>query len=397
MKKIGIICEYNPLHSGHAYQMEQIRHREPHAAIVCLMSGNATQRGELAVADKYTRAAMAVSCGADVVLELPYPYCAASAAYFAGAGVALLDALEIDELSFGSECADERRLERAALLTQNPDFIERVRMRQRNGEGSAQAYFAEMTNQLGEEDSKFLANDILAVEYIRAIRTIDSNMIPKPLLRKGSAYGALATEAGRHPSATALRTMICRGEIHDALNFIPDQAQNELKKAFATGMAPTDMSCLERAILAFFRLSDPTQMEEIAEMQGGLSYRLHDAALRAVSLEDMISLASSKSYPTARLRRAILYGMTGVTAQDLTVSPAYLMLLAANSTGRELLRQWKTSATIPVITKPADTPTESHKAIRQAALSSALDALFSLALPTPCRADTYIKRSPRVL
>jgi hypothetical protein len=111
----------------------------------------------------------------------------------------------------------------------------------------------------------------------------------------------------------------------------------------------------------------------------------------------MISLASSKSYPTARLRRAILYGMTGVTAQDLTVSPAYLMLLAANSTGRELLRQWKTSATIPVITKPADTPTESHKAIRQAALSSALDALFSLALPTPCRADTYIKRSPRVL
>jgi hypothetical protein len=141
----------------------------------------------------------------------------------------------------------------------------------------------------------------------------------------------------------------------------------------------------------------PAQMEEIAEMQGGLSYRLHDAALRAVSLEDMISLASSKSYPTARLRRAILYGMTGVTAQDLTVSPAYLMLLAANSTGRELLRQWKTSAPIPVITKPADTPTESHKAIRQAALSSALDALFSLALPTPCRADTYIKRSPRVL
>lgn len=396
MKKIGIICEYNPFHSGHAYQMEQIRLREPDAAIVCLMSGHATQRGELAVADRYTRAAMALSCGADAVLELPYPFSAASAAYFAGAGVALLDALGMDELSFGSECADASHLERAASVTQSSAFISRVQERQRRGEGSAQAYFAELQDSLGGEERRLLANDILGVEYIRAIRAIGSNMTPMPIFRDGSAYSAFSTEQGRHPSATALRSLIQNGNINDALEFLPENAKKELEIAFETGLAPTDMSRLDRAILAFFRLHDPQHLEQIAEMQGGLSHRLHDAARRAVSLEEMLLLASSKSYPTARLRRAVLFAMSGVTAQDLSTPPAYLTLLAANQTGRDLLRQWKGKTPIPIVTKSADTPTDSAVALRQAALSCALDSLFALALPTTLRADTFVKISPRI-
>ena len=396
MKKIGIICEYNPFHSGHAYQLEQIRLRDEDTAIVCLMSGHAVQRGELAMADRYTRAAMALSCGADAVLELPYPFCAASAAYFAGAGVALLDALGMDELSFGSECADPARLECVAAITQTSEFIARVSERQRRGEGSAQAYFAELQDSLDGDAERLAANDILGVSYIRAIRAIDSGMHPMPLRRDGSAYSALGTESGKHPSATALRALIGEGNINEALRFLPDMAEKELQKAIANGLAPVDLSRLDLAILTFFRLQDPRQLEQFAEMQGGLAYRLHDAALCADSLEGMLSLAASKNYPTARLRRAVLFAMTGVTAQDLMTPPTYLTLLAANAKGRALLRQWKDTSPIPIVTKPANTPTDSDAALRQAALSSALDRLFSLALPTPHRADTFIKMSPCV-
>ena len=213
MKKIGIICEYNPFHSGHAYQMEQIRLREPDAAIVCLMSGHATQRGELAVADKFTRAEMALSCGADVVLELPYPYSSASAAYFAGAGVAILDALGADSLCFGSECADPVLLEQAAVITASPDFHAGVGIRQRNGEGSAAAYFAELRRYLQDGSVQLLANDILAVEYVRAIHVLESTMQPMVIRRDGTAYGERRLEEGKHPSATALRELLYRGKI----------------------------------------------------------------------------------------------------------------------------------------------------------------------------------------
>jgi len=395
MKKIGIICEYNPFHSGHAYQIAQIRRKDPDAAIVCLMSGHATQRGETAIADRYTRANMAVTGGANVVLELPYPYSAASAAYFAGAGVAILDALGMEALSFGSECADPELLSHAAELTQAPDFIRNIRDRQRKGEGSAQAYFSELQAQLGVTEGRFLANDILAIEYVRAIRAIDSEMRSVPIERRGSAYAENMIEAGKHPSATALRECLVKGDVNDALRFFSENAKKELKCAIDDGFAPATMRKIDSAMLAFFRLTAPEALEEIAEMQGGLAYRLHDAAMRATSFEEMMTLASAKSYPTARLRRAILFAMTGVTTRDLTTPPGYLALLAADDVGRGLLRAWKGNTPIPIVTKPADAPALSAAAARQATLTQALDALFAMTLPSVRSADTFVKMSPR--
>ena len=397
MKKIGIICEYNPFHSGHAYQIKQIRKRESNAAIVCLMSGHATQRGELAIADKYTRAAMAVSCGADVVLELPYPYCSASAAYFAGAGVAILDALGVDELSFGSECADLQLLTQTAAMMETTEFYERVRNRQKCGEGSAQAYFAELQACVSLSEYRFLANDILALSYVRAIRALESEMVPCPLKREGSAYHAKETEQGKHPSATALRTLLHQGYVNDSLHFIPKEAQKHLLNAKKGGLFPANMERLDRAVLAFFRLNQPQALDGIAEMQGGLANRLHTAALENHSLSAMLTAASSKSYPTARLRRAVLYAMTGVMTEDLQNPPGYLLLLSAGERGRLVLRDWKRNSPIPIVTKFADAACLSAAAARQSALSQALDALFTLALPTPYASNALVKQSPYML
>ncbi|MBQ7320718.1 MAG: nucleotidyltransferase family protein [Clostridia bacterium] len=395
MKKIGIICEYNPFHGGHAYQIARIRAEAPDAAVVCLMSGHATQRGELAIADKFTRASMALSCGADVVLELPYPYCAASASYFAGAGVAILDALGMDELSFGSECADAALLEKAVDVTESEAFFESVRLRQKRGEGSAQGYFAELGMRMGVSEG-FRSNDILALEYMRAIRAIESRMRPMPILRHGSDYTEQEILQDQLPSATAIRRLLAQGCINESLDIIPKSASKVLGIAIKAQKAPVLMSRLESAILAFFRLYDPAAYENIAEMQGGLSNRLHEAARASVTLEDFFAASASKSYTNARLRRAVLFAMTGVTVQDLKTPPAYLSLLAANEKGRVLLRQWKGTSPIPIFAKFADAPLVSPAAERQAKLALSLDALFSLALPVPTEADLWIKCPPHM-
>ena len=398
MKTVGIICEYNPFHSGHAHQLARIREQHPDGAtIVCLMSGHATQRGELAIADKFTRAEMALRSGADLVLELPYPYCAASASYFAGAGVAILDALGIDELSFGSECADLPLLERTAAVTESPAFHDRVAARQRNGEGSAQAYFHTLAEMTDTADTRFLANDILALEYVRAIRRLESSVRPVPILREGSAYRDPQIQADQHPSATALRLNLLQNDINEALRCIPEPSRKPLENAITASHAPTRMSRLDAAILAYLRTCSPEVLALAAEMQGGLANRLCAAARTAVTFDDLLAAASSKSYPTARLRRAVLFAMTDVTPQDLQTPPAYLSLLGANAAGRVWLRDRRADTPIPVIAKFADAAPVFPHAPRQSALTQALDALFTLTLPTPCAADVFLKVPPRML
>ena len=134
MKTTGIICEYNPMHSGHAYQLSVVREGGAEC-IVALMSGSFTERGEIAVADKYTRAEIALGAGADLVLELPYPYCAGGAEYFATAGVSILDRLSIDRISFGSESGDLDLLLRAAEAALSDEFKSAFREAGRSGSG----------------------------------------------------------------------------------------------------------------------------------------------------------------------------------------------------------------------------------------------------------------------
>ena len=192
MKNVGVICEYNPFHGGHAYLLERVRGAE---TVICLMSGEFTQRGEAAILPPVARAEMALRAGADLVLELPFPYCAGSARYF-GAGA--------DTLAFGSESADLVSLQAAAGKTLGEDFINKCANGAKN-KGDAAKYF----ETLGEGD--LLSNDILAIEYIRAVQSLGAALKPHPILRVGAGYRD--TDAGvAYPSATALRQKLTRGE-----------------------------------------------------------------------------------------------------------------------------------------------------------------------------------------
>ena len=177
MQAVGVICEYNPLHSGHAYQLTKLKEAQ---AVICLMSGNFTQRGEAAVLPPAERAAMALAAGADLVLELPFPFCCGSARYFATAGVRALAALGCDTLCFGSECADKDALLAAAARLNEAEFAESLQSRTPNT-GDAAAHFSA----LGDTPA---SNDILALEYTRAILEEQLLLEIAPILREGAGY-----------------------------------------------------------------------------------------------------------------------------------------------------------------------------------------------------------------
>ena len=368
MKHVGIICEYNPFHGGHAYQLRAVREAQ---TVICLMSGNFTQRGEAAILPPRSRAAMAIAAGADLVLELPFPYAAGSARYFATAGVWALQALGADTLAFGSESADLDALLAAARRTAEQDFDQRLANGARN-RGKAAIYF----DALGDE--RVLPNDILAIEYARAVCEGGERMTLHPVLRVGAGYHDTDAEK-KYPSATALRASLREGkEISELLPpEVRDIWQAQTKR---WGIAETER--LGAPMLARLRTMDATDdhEKEIADCGGGLAERLIHAASDATDYQSLCRAAATKKYTDGRIRRALLYLMAGVTREDLLAPPAYLRLLAANERGRIFLSETRKTRTVPVVTKLSDVAALGESAARARRRAAISDGLYALCL-----------------
>ena len=391
MKTTGIICEYNPFHTGHAHQISRIKKNG--GAVICLMSGHITERGEFAIADKYARAACAICGGADLVLELPFPHCAASAEFFADAGVGALLSLGVDEINFGSESADRESLLRTAKLTSGKEFDEKYRQKLAKDPtlGAAQAYFL-TCREMGLA-KELLPNDILGVSYFKSALRRGQEEKLTVQKREGSAYSSKEIEYGKHPSATALRAELQAGGL-SALDAMPSGSKEMFLRAINDGLAPTDAKKLTAAYLSFFRLADPRTLSGFAEASGGLADRLCTSAAESTTLDEFFDRAAAKRYTDSRVRRAAINCMLGVRPEDLRAAPAYLLLLAANKKGRKLLASMRKSAELPIVTKPADAESLGPAAARQSELSRRVDALFCQTLPTEKTASEYIKRSP---
>jgi predicted nucleotidyltransferase len=381
MKNIGIVCEFNPLHNGHERLLRYARELGAER-VVCVMSGNATQRGELSVLDKYTRAKAAIALGADLVLELPFPWSSASAEYFARAAVLVLSGF-CDTLLFGSECGDIELICRAATLASGDDFREEYRRRTRSGEGAAGVYF----EMLREAGAPLGSNDLLGVEYVRAIGELGADMTPCTLKREGAGYNDESIDGASYPSATAIRKMWQELGFEDSAKHMPRAAYEIYEKAYFEGEM-CDIYQLSRAILMYFRLRSPEDLQKYAECEGGIANRISALAHECSSLEELYERLSTKRYTDAKLRRAILFSLTEVTRELLQSTPEYTTLLAANAKGRELLSAQRKSGGIRVVTKPADEPTDS----KQSEASHRLDAIFTLAKMQPNASGEYMRR-----
>jgi predicted nucleotidyltransferase len=373
MKYVGIICEYNPFHAGHAHLLRQVRDAK---AVICLMSGNFTQRGEAAVVPPCVRAEMALAAGADLVLELPFPYSAASARFFASAGVDALQRLGVDMLAFGSESADLPALSAAAERTLEDDFFKKVADGSRN-RGDAALFFDALGDAL-------LPNDILAVEYARAVHLRRDQMALLPILRLGSGYHESCVR-GDYPSATALRKKMKTGA--DICDDLPES----VRRIWQAGVQKWGVAQTERlgtAMLAALRCVEAKSAltgseNAIADCGGGLLERLIAAAAEAVDYQTLCEAAATKKYTNGRIRRALLYVLSGVTYADLEAPPAYLRLLGANERGRAFLAKTRKTRTVPVVTKQSDVTALGEHAARQQRLAELSNSLYALCLPRP--------------
>lgn len=399
---VGVICEFNPLHNGHVYLLSQARALVGETGcVICVMSGASTQRGELAIADPYLRGKTAIFSGADLVAELPFPWCSGSAETFAQAGVHILRELGVKHLIFGSECGDLSLLSTAATLTEQEIFSEVYAKLCTQGRGTAAAY-AEALQQLARMQGMNLpdgfpsSNDLLGIAYLAAIK--DTDMIPHTVKRMGQAYNDEILHDSQFPSATSLRLLMQEAK-EDSLSLsvmlngcMPPSCLDALLADIEHGKVPVMSQKLLPFYHAYFRL---LRLKEghtsTAELSGGIDRHLHKVALQAATADEFWKKIQTKQYTEARLRRGMLYALTGVTTEDICSMPTYTLLLAANTKGRAYLSAHRKSEGFPVVTKPADAPPS-----RQRELSEAIDALFTLCMPQPAESGYLTKQSPYI-
>lgn len=398
MRVAAVICEYNPFHHGHAYQLTAARRDCSADVVLCVMSEYLTQRGELAVADPYTRAEAAILGGADVVVGLPFPYSGASAEFFATAGIRIADALGATHLHFGSECGDIDTLQRLADLLGTSTFADALTAWQRThpDRGIMAAREAVLRQLCPDAPLPDGSNDLLALAYLTAIATQKSPLIPVTVARNGQDYRDDTDIDTTYASASALRRLWQSSkELSVLQSRLPSGSYAALLHAVQAGNAPADADRLLAAVQLFLRRSDPIALSTLAELGGGLAQRMITAARASAyqTLPQLIAAAATKRYTNARIARAIWFGMCGVTATDLSAPPAYTRLLGCSKAGKAYLASIRKQAGIPVITKPADLPC-TPAAARQQALQRALCDLYTLALPTPRDAAFYLRAHP---
>ena len=330
MKTVGIICEYNPLHLGHRKQLRRIREVfGPETVIVCAMSGNFVQRGMPAIIDKSHRAKAAILCGADLVLELPITAALSSAEGFASGGVAVLSQL-CDTLCFGAETADRNLLMNTARALLSEDFPPLLRTQLETGKSFPAARQAAL-EQMGLTGVS-QPNDILAVEYCKAILSQRSSMDIFPILREGSYHAEAADN--ENPSATAVRKLMLNA--YNWRTFVPKEA----RAVFET--APLHaITAGERAILTRLRTMTDAEFEALPYGSEGLWRKLMHASRRENTLEDILTAVKSKRYTRSRLDRMVLCAFLGITKEDMEQPAPYTRVLAFSDRGRNLLKEVK--------------------------------------------------------
>ena len=389
MKTIGITAEYNPFHTGHAYQIAQSRQIiGGDTAILAVMSGNWIQQADCAIADKWVRAGLAVRGGADLVLELPTPWATASAESFCRGAVSLMEASGVvDILSFGSECGSIEDLSCAAEALDSPDFPILLSGCLDRGM-SFPAARQEAVRLLGCGQAELLsgANNNLGVEYLRALHALGSSISPITVSRKGAGHNTISRQAGiPFVSATQIRQAVRSGNWSAVSPYLIPGAEALLKE----GSGISSISCAERAMLARLRTMSARDWSLLPDSGAaeGLPRRLERAARQARSLEEFYTLSKTKRYTHARIRRLALRAFLDIPG-DLPALPPYLRVLAFNARGQTLIRQMKKSASLPIITKPAHAKALPESAGRLFELEAKCTDLYDLCLeqiPVPGR------------
>ncbi len=347
MKIVGIIAEYNPFHRGHLYHLEQTKAVTGADYVIAVISGNFVQRGGIALVNKWLRAEMAVKAGVDLVIELPTFYATDSAENFARGAVKLFDALGVDYLCFGAENADIKVLKQIAKKSQSNDYYERLKKALKTGIAYHSAV-AEALDLVENEKFSFLSNNILALEYLKALDYWQSDIEPVVITRLGADYHSEELESG-FASATAIRKQMLKKSVDWQL---------------VSALLPTDSYQLLYDYPRYCQLDDFRYIfnakaialgsNGIAEIRGvseGLENRLYKNLSNIMSLDDLVLEVSSKRYPQSRIRRIITNILLNIKKDNQSDFDYldYARLLAYRTESKELLKYIKKHSSLFMI------------------------------------------------
>lgn len=341
---VGIICEYNPFHNGHKYQIDKIKEEMPESYIVAIMSGNTTQRGEFSMLDKHLRAEIALDLGVDLVLELPFPYSSSTAEIFASAGVEIAMQIGCSHLAFGIENCDINYLLNLANVIDSNELKDAIKPFL---DDKKQSYIVAKENALKAlgYNTSLYSNDMLAVEYIRAINKKGAKITPFAIKRVGAGYND--TSKQEIMSASGIREdFYATGKI----STVPNEVQEKYSIAIKEGKV-LDIKKTKDFLYRLALVIPKDALAKAYDSCNEIATIIKDSANNSKNGEEFLLGLSSKSYTRARICRTILYAIYGVTNVDK--APKFTRLLGANKNGREILSSAKKSS-LTVVTKRSD-------------------------------------------
>ena len=372
MKVLGIVVEYNPFHNGHIYHIERSREITGSDAVVCVMSGNFIQRGEPALLNKFARAKTALGCGADLVIELPHLYAMSSAEAFAFGAIKILDGIGIvDCISFGSEHGNVEALDSIAGVLAEEPVEYRLELKKQLELGLAFPVCRQKALRKYLQDTSVLdlsglletSNNILGIEYLKALKKLNSSIKPYTVARVLNSYNS-AELTGPVSSATAIRNSIAGGNglyniSPETAQALPPFSQAVMERELSAGRGPNSTKMFEDIIFSLIRRMSPGQIREFPGVSEGLEYRIKSAGENSGSIEELIDSICTKRYAQTRIQRILFSMLTGLTKAETELfmqygGPQYARVLGFNNIGRRLLSMMKKKSSLPVIVKTAD-------------------------------------------
>ena len=350
MKACGVIAEYNPFHNGHRYQLAQARAKSQADVMVAVMSGNFLQRGEPAIVDKWQRAEAALTQGADLVIELPVTQAVQAADYFASGGIALLQALGVDYLSFGTD--RDAGLDYHHFATQVAERQEEVDVRFQALKNNGMSYPQQLTHVYRELFPDWhldftSPNHILGMSYAKANQRYERPLTLLPIQREATAHHQNTIGHQQFASGSAIRQVALAADFAGLTGVV----SAEMARTLATS---TLVSWEQAWPYLKYQLITTTSadLRDIYQMVEGIEHRLQKAATQAQSFAEFIGLVKTKRFTWTRLQRLCTYVLLQLTQAEVAAAPApnYLRVLGFNEVGREYLKQQGPTSPLPLIT-----------------------------------------------
>ncbi|MBP2635448.1 MAG: hypothetical protein H6Q72_1355 [Firmicutes bacterium] len=397
MDVVGMIVEYNPFHNGHLWHVNEAKRISGAQYAIGIMSGNFLQRGEPAIVNKWARAALAVEAGVDLIIELPTVFSVRSAQYFATGGIQLLSRLGIvNHVCFGTETPDLPALTVAAQAMNDKAVIEAMRQTMKTGQTYASSLSSALSKESGVAESLMKTpNNLLAIEYLRAIHTYSPQLRPHVIQRIHANYHDNVITSNI-ASATAIRAALLENKPlipgSAACKCLPASCANQLNTLISLGQAPIALESFNDILLSRLRSMKLDELAALPEVAEGLHNKISDAAFKATTAQELITFIKSKRYTLTRLQRIVIYALLGITKSKLAqfdeLGPLYARILAFNDNGRKLVKEISQQAAIPAITKTAQYLTSYQQ--RHNKLTFLQDMLSYDITAT----DTYVLGSP---